>query len=383
MIEMADITKKGMIFNCKLHIFSNCGHLQQIYAGFNELLKNKIINIEIDTREYSQESVLPLLKIILNDEHSIYYDTYDGYNFSDNSLEEGLEIFNNYLKDSDYYFKRSCNKEMNKMTKHVEKIFPLGLNYGIDSSANESIIQKKLKNTVKDKLCNMAKDFKYNELLSRVLKKNYSYIKQQSVEYVPKFDLNPKILFVARLWDPDMVENECMKCEWEEINKMRITCVRRLKREFKNAFIGGIIEDLFSKRKCKELNISAQETRRDIFIRKMQSSDICVATTGLHKSIGWKFAEYVASSKAIVTEPLQCELPGSFCKENNYYEFTDPDECVESIYKLMKNHKIRLKMMQNNYYYYNNFVRPDSMILNTLYHVLKKDLEKRLDGSSE
>lgn len=47
----------------------------------------------------------------------------------------------------------------------------------------------------------------------------------------------------------------------------------------------------------------------------VKESDICITTTGLHRSIGWKFAEYIAASKAIVTEKLNYS-PGTELKAN-------------------------------------------------------------------
>lgn len=363
-----------MKLDCKLKIFSNCAHLQQIYVGFNKLYLKNYINLEIDTRSYSHESVLPILKVVLNKKYSVYYDTYDGYNYSDKSIEESMEIFESYLKDSDYYFKRSCNPQLNKMIKHHEKIYPLGLNYGVDAQPAESSIQKVLKIGLKAKCGYIMRNFKNSKCIRYFQNKENSIIDQQAIECIPKLNYDPTILFIARLWDPDMAENPSMKSEWDAINTVRIECVKMLRTEFKGSFKGGIVEDAFSSRKCKEIVLPSLATRRDNFINSMQKSDICIATTGLHNSIGWKFAEYVASSKAIVTEPLQCELPGNFDKNENFVEFINPTECVESVYRLIKNHKLRFKMMRANYYYYNNFVRPDNMILNSLYKVLDNEI---------
>ena len=57
------------------------------------------------------------------------------------------------------------------------------------------------------------------------------------------------------------------------------------------------------------------------FLNIVKSSDICIATTGLHKSIGWKFGEYIAASRAIITEPLYYEIPGELKRGSNYLEF--------------------------------------------------------------
>ena len=55
------------------------------------------------------------------------------------------------------------------------------------------------------------------------------------------------------------------------------------------------------------------------------------------------------------------------CTEIN---FTDPDNLIEGITYLFEN---KSKIMVNNYHYYNNFVRPDSLIMNSLFLALNSD----------
>ena len=104
----------------------------------------------------------------------------------------------------------------------------------------------------------------------------------------------------------------------------------------------------------------------------VKSSDICIATTGLHKSIGWKFGEYVAASRAIVTEKLHYEIPGDFKSGINYLEFSSEDELVHSIKKLIEDKCLRYEMMKNNHNYYLEYVRPDKLIMNTLTQVIQE-----------
>jgi hypothetical protein len=54
---------------------------------------------------------------------------------------------------------------------------------------------------------------------------------------------------------------------------------------------------------------------------------ICVATTGLHGSIEWKMAEYIAVSKAIVSEELNYSVSADFARGKNCLDFTTPEEC--------------------------------------------------------
>ena len=101
-------------------------------------------------------------------------------------------------------------------------------------------------------------------------------------------------------------------------------------------------------------------------MKLLREFPIGIATTGLHGSIGWKLAEYVSYSKAIVTEKLNYRVPGHFEKELNYLDFVSPEGCVESAARLFQNYSLRCQLMINNYRYYQSYLRPDSLVLNTL-----------------
>ena len=97
-----------------------------------------------------------------------------------------------------------------------------------------------------------------------------------------------------------------------------------------------------------------------------------MATTGLHGSIGAKFAEYIAQAKAIVSEPLNYQVPGNLSSEVNYLEFTSIDGCVESAVRLIDDRDLRVSMMMDNCRYYHAYLRPDALILNTLAIAMSK-----------
>ena len=90
----------------------------------------------------------------------------------------------------------------------------------------------------------------------------------------------------------------------------------------------------------------------------------------MHNSIGWKTAEYVAASKAIVSEPLHFELPGNFEENKNYLSFTNVDELIVKIDSLLADEPMMQAMMNNNHLYYNHFLKPDVLVLNTLNKVV-------------
>ena len=120
---------------------------------------------------------------------------------------------------------------------------------------------------------------------------------------------------------------------------------------------------------------SQRLTKKGDYLSTLKEYPICVATTGLHDSIGWKLAEYVAHSKAIVSEKLHYDLPGSFREGENYLEFASSDSCLSQVGTLMSDTVKRNDMMLRNHAYYASHVNPEALVLNTLLIALSKELE--------
>ena len=98
----------------------------------------------------------------------------------------------------------------------------------------------------------------------------------------------------------------------------------------------------------------------------MQHTEICVASTGLHGSTGWKLAEYVAAGRAIVTEPLRYTLPGGFEEGKNYKTYTSPAQCEEQLRQLLADPAAILAMAQHNADYYQMWLRPEQQVRQAL-----------------
>lgn len=83
--------------------------------------------------------------------------------------------------------------------------------------------------------------------------------------------------------------------------------------------------------------------------------------------------EIIASafSKAIVTEPLHFQITGDFKNESNYLEFTNSEEAVNSVARLFEDKKMRSEMFVDNFKYYQTYVRPDALVLNSFATVYK------------
>jgi hypothetical protein len=131
------------------------------------------------------------------------------------------------------------------------------------------------------------------------------------------------------------------------------------------------------------LILPPEATSQKNYLQTLKSFPICVATTGLHRSNGWKLAEYVAFSKAILTEKLAFEVPGRFKPERNYLEFSSPDDCVHCALRLIEDRSLRLALMRNNAAYFQLYLRPDRLIQNALTAALQQLPEAEPFGEKE
>ena len=186
----------------------------------------------------------------------------------------------------------------------------------------------------------------------------------------PVLAQEPRVLFMARAWDPAgegaplSAED---KAEREQINKTRARCIELLRKELGPLFYGGFARNTYAIQTYKELVLeSPVSSGKKNYLSLLQHYPICIATTGLHGSIGWKLAEYVAFSKSVVSERLKPVVPCGFEPKRNYFEFDTPEECVRKTVQLIEDKSARQLMMENNWAYYNSHLSPDKLVCRTL-----------------
>lgn len=355
--------------NCTLICGSNTEHLSQLYTGFGLLENAGKVNLKYIKSEKYKSHGKQLLTVKVNDTFRISYD-----------VNDHDRIYNEELANCDLYFKRSFHRDLHERIS--KKIKPLGLNYLVYGesdrafkralwglSANDSKgIRVKLEDLVRS-----------NRFLSNALRFQSSgrhIFKVEAFEGSPILKSPPLIMFFARAWDPSSFSNWSPEREQEraDINQQRAQCIRVLRREFGKQFVGGLASSEFTVRNFPDCVVDSQFTRKDRYIRKLRQADICIATSGLDGSIGWKFAEYVANSKAIVSEPLNYEVPGNLTEGKNYLSFVTTHEGVDAVSALFDDQSRRYQMMSANHVYYNSYLRPDVLVWNTLRHLTNIDL---------
>lgn len=350
------------------------GHLSQIFTGF-KLLENdeklKINSIKFDESLKEKYKFSAIIEVDINNLITIAFDLSDGYQ----SIHK-LDFFDQAIENIDFYFKRSYDPEIHKMHKNGYKVKPLGLNYHVTCKDNPFYKFESNNRGVK-----RIKDY---ISYKKSMKKYYSkieYVNFESTNHYQEYN----VIFFARLWDSNTLSIETIKTSYPYLNDIeikdvylnwkkdleyvtiqRIELIRALKSEIGDRFIGGLEDSDIARKLAPELIVDNKYTGKVNFMNMLKSNNICIASVGLHGSIGWKFAEYVAAGKCIVTDELQYELPGDFLECKNYEKYNKIDECINKVKDLLSNIEKIHYIENNNIKYYNEYLRPDKLVFNAI-----------------
>jgi len=354
------------MLNCHLIVSENSNHLQQVYFGFQLLQQAGLIKLkqtfEFDSPNFTKNQLLPFgaqsggLKIIVNSSLRIFYDMADAHDVNDESLAW-----------ADFYFKRSYNAVIHN--KISAKILPLDLNYMVKPEQVhwQSLTRAFRLSTGSERIKACLREFD--------IKNKISYLPRiNELRAEPTQDEPFNVLFMCRLWEPEKDDHWQLSKEQQEdrieINQVRVDCIRKLKREFGDEFTGGLAPTAYAQQHFSDVISSAAVTSKRNYIAQLKKYPVCISTTGLANSIGWKFGEYVALSRAIVSEKLHSQTAGNIQEQTNYLPFATADECVEQVQALRDDKARMLSMMQANHQYYTNHLAPEKLIMSSLQRAL-------------
>lgn len=322
--------------------------LSSFYVGI-ELLR-QAAKIKVDFKYDSAASSLPLLYCHLNGKR-FCIDCLDGLNWVMGSQEDNLQYFKSEI-NADFIFKRSYTPMLNQL-KPSTKVLPFGFNYPMGLRYQPKIYQ------FRQFVSNPYWMLRYHRMLS-------GYFDFRTFEAKPILPKIPKVLFQVRLWDPSDAKDPENQSQRTRINQFRIDCIRALKNQFPAYFLGGVTDSEYARLVCPDLILDKDRTQRNSYFSFLRKSAIGISTTGLHNSIGWKMGEYIAASKAIVSEDLCYRVPGNFQPSQNYLSFKNTDELLIQIDRLLSRPYETLEMMQANHLYYQNFLSPEQLVWNIL-----------------
>jgi hypothetical protein len=364
---------------------TNGGHSRQIFTGFAELAQSGAIDLKLVEDDwnplYGTEN---LIKVTLNGELDLLFDTNDGFYWIHDDLDRNIEYFSNtILPRFHYVFKRSCNPDIvSRFGPSAAKFLPLGLNYELTSRHNT---MDRIYFGWRDQ---WRKRVKRNEILCKMLGKSSDYCVQfHNFEYPPlpiPDGVPPQILLLTRLWGPlgkevaaESAVRERTQRELDVINGTRIECIQACRTAFAGHFVGGLSDSPYARQVAPHLIAPETITNKPNFMTLVKASPICIATTGLILSTGWRFGEYIAASRAIVTEKVHDILPGSFRAPDNYLEFSTVDQLLSAVRGLIADRPALNAMMWKNYCYYRSYGRPDSLVLNALLKAMSNGASAR------
>ncbi|MCQ2483695.1 MAG: glycosyltransferase [Clostridia bacterium] len=350
-------------------------HISQILAGYKMLedrgvLKIKSVSPCTTFRSSGYYEHNSIVEVEINGK-ILVYDMADGYQ----SIHR-KDVFDAQLDRVDFYFKRSFLSSFHDGSINAGKIKPLSLNYLCTC-----------KNNPYDRFY-IEKENGISEIRRFATHlhtyKNDKYFFEQFESNNKRYD-EYKLLFLARIWDSSKINAESIKRtypyftdaeakneadKWkfslDNATRSRIEYIKSLRNHFGDRVISGISHDDFSEKTCPDLLVDNSVSERNNYIQMIKKNYVCITSEGLHHSIGWKFAEYVAAGKAIITEPLFYEVPYGFEENENYLVYNDTESLIGKCDYLLNNISEIHRMEDNNRKYYSEHVRPDMLVMDSL-----------------
>jgi hypothetical protein len=324
---------------CTLQIFRGVNHTQQILTGYLLLHRAGQLDLRVETLPTRPESWSFIINVEIAGRR-IAYDLQDGpFSVLQRSNAE-------YLDGLDSFFVRSHLP--GTYGAWEERVHPLGLNYPVSALDATAL------------WCSFRA---FRDLPRMIASPNRRPRTLGFYEQAPRPARTRDVLFFTRVWDP---QDEHHPGEVHTMNERRVGCIRALRSAFKDNFIGGIAATPYAVKHYSAYIAPRRLTNRSAYFRSLRSAAVCVTTEGIEQSNGWKLAEYVAASKAIVTEPLRYNVPGDFVDGVNYYSFSDAEQCVTAVRKYLDNPDTVTESSHANWKYYNGWVRPDAMVRHTI-----------------
>jgi hypothetical protein len=356
------------VISCRLLYRSASHHLQQVYTGFRLLQRSGFLRLSqqrlcLPVRYHSDAPHLrdaghAHLDALVEGKLRLHFDTHDAQ-----------EIALGELESCDFYFKRSYLPAVIESLPASErhKVLPLGLNYRVLPDVSDPLaIRRGLS------LSGLSRAALSAIKQSLDTRNRFGFQpRQRLMESAPDLDDPPSVLFLVAAYDPydDPTRAQEKIDDRISLNETRASCIRLLREALGPRFTGGFANSPYVQRHYADL-LWPESASQENYLRVLRSFPICVASTGLHGSTGWKLAEYVAFAKAIVSEPLVYTIPGDFQNGRNCLEFRSPEECVSAAVRLIEDADLRRRIMRNNADYYRDYLRPDILVKNALTRAL-------------
>lgn len=348
-----------------------------IFAGLKALENQGIVKLKKYnmSSDFATRDIYPhrcVIELIANGK-ILAYDISDGYQDFDFP-----QVFDKQLDRIDFYFKSSYAPDFAQQLKNKEKFRNLAMSFGCTYPG--SYFEKaKIRNALAE---NSYKEAAYITLKLSQIQAESDYRKLESRNSYGSYNL----LHWTRLWEYDHLTTEHImeayptltpeqakeKCEQQiemlrQTNTERIQTVRILREAFGDRFVGGLSDNATSRKEAPDLITNdPRVSTRDGYLESLRQNYVHILSKGVHGCIGARYGETFANARALITDPLVYEPIGNPEENENFLVYTSPQEILGCAEKLLSNVELIHKMEENNCRYYNEYLRPDVRMLNTL-----------------
>ncbi len=284
------------------------------------------------------------------------------------------------LREVDVYFKRSYHEPyISQLSESLRrKVLPMGLHYGC-RSRKEPVLGRVKQVFAHHLIGHNGTQNCLRTLLrmvghpTKVLLTRYGLVKSglgwppliEDFEVSPDVPAEPRVFYRTRVYSPQEAKDAFRSGQLEAINEMRANTVRVLRRHFGNRFTGGLRRTSFVEATYPDC-VYPYELGLRGHLELAKKCLVNVTTDGLHHSLSWKFPEYMAASRCIVSEPVKYRIPVALEERKHYLPISTSEECVWACQELLDNTELANRMREDNFRYYQNHVRPDRLMLRSL-----------------
>ena len=148
----------------------------------------------------------------------------------------------------------------------------------------------------------------------------------------------------------------------ESTNRLRATFVRAA-RQSGAVFEGGLVATKASPVPKEFRDVLAERyfPARD-YMRRTERSAIVFSTPAVWGCLGWKLGEYLAMGKAIISTPIEHDLPAPLRHGEHIHIVRDEPEMLSAVRALLGNEDLRLTIAANARAYYEKHLSPERVL---------------------
>lgn len=350
--------------------YSRLAHVWQIYTGLGLLSLRGAIDLRVmpaaagpglaSLARYSPRDLMGAA-VVLNERCKVYFDMRD-----DVGLDEAV------VAECDLYFKRSYRQADIPQRWH-DKVRPWGLNTEVHLDARDWSRLARPRPPRPAWIPRLM--HRWNATVPTpalaVDRTTFCLPTDAMLRCDPPVQIAPRVLYMTRAWDPDDSGGWTLlpqqRAQWLAMNHMRAEIIVKLRAELGPAFTGGLERSPYAVRHHGAAVLEdAALSKKLHYLRTLRQHPICVTSIGLHDSNGWKLAEYLAMSRAIVTERLRFHVPHGLTAGTHYLDYVDAQGCVDRVLQLVGDAPLRTRLMKAAQAWYAEHGAPDRVMAHAL-----------------